>query len=118
MQEQNHSPNHESLGSLVAFKQRNHNQALTGHITSILSPAGTKSLLPQTIHEQRNVPPTTFDEIPRENTSFDRSHEHLLLTFSKDPVFLSRNPQFARSDYSSFSPVSNFPGKKQTNKLK
>ena len=90
------------MGSLVAFKQRNLNQAFTGHITPILSPAGTKSLLPQIIHEHRNVPPTTFDEIPRENTSFDMSHEHPHLTFSRDPVFPPANPQFTHSDNSSF----------------
>ena len=55
VQEENHPPNHEGLGSLVTFQQRNHNQALSGPITHILSPAGTKSLLPQTIHELRNV---------------------------------------------------------------
>ena len=35
VQEQNHPPNHEGLGSLVAFQQRNHKQALSGHNTPL-----------------------------------------------------------------------------------
>ena len=70
-------------------------------------------MLQQTIHKHRNVPPTTFDEIPMENTSFDRSHEHPPLTFSRNPDFPLAKPQFTHSDNSSFLQVSKFPGNKQ-----